>query len=129
LHDIEGETAALQETRAPRFLFPRRCPRAIFARQDGTRPFELTLRRDASNQRVRNPMRLQVLADFCGAVLAREPARARLGVALVGKLLARAQLVEQRLERRRRFRVRQRSARTLSSVGVSGRSGFIEPRD
>src|SRR5882672_8748322 len=60
-------------------------------------------------------MLLEILADLGGAVLSRQPMRARLGVALVGELPAACQVGQHRLERLRGFGVRRELARELGS--------------
>src|SRR5260221_5146249 len=60
-------------------------------------------------------MLLEILADLGGAVLARQPMRARLGIALVRELLSLRQVVKHRLERLRRFGMRRELACELGA--------------
>ena len=63
----------------------------------------------------------QVLADARRAILARELARALLGVAFIGELLLRLQRIEQRHERLRGIGVRPELARELGAGVLAAR--------
>ena len=80
------KTTPLQEAHAPGPLFARSRRLAVFARQDAARALQLALRGNALHELALDALCLQVPADFRRAVLARKPARALLGEALVGEL-------------------------------------------
>jgi hypothetical protein len=83
MHDFAREAASLEKARALRALFPRVGRLAVFALEDRPGALELAFAGDPVDERVVDTLGFQLLANLCRAVLAGEPFRPPLGVALV----------------------------------------------
>src|SRR5437868_6912601 len=98
-NDVVREAAALQKARAARLLFVAGGSIAVLAREDRARALFFAGSGNALDDRIADAMHFQVLADLRRTVLARELIPARFGIALVGKVLARFEIVQHGLER------------------------------
>ena len=120
--DVHRESPPLQEAAALGALFGCVGRLPVFSSQHRTRPLDFVLAGQALDDVVGNALRFQIVADPCRTVFACERMRAGFSVALVGKLPARGQLVEQCFERLRLFGARRELARKLGS-------GMLAPRE
>ncbi len=114
----------MQKARASRALLERSGRNPVFSSQDFRYSLKLALLRGRANgckELFGNSPRSQVPQDAGGAVFARQPVRALLGEALVGKLLARSERIEQLLKRCRRLGARGELACQLGAGMLAAR--------